>query len=56
MDYIMEKHLREKIVRVMARLYTEMRMDGDEMRDNAQALQAVVDGLIDYEEKENECN
>lgn len=31
------------------RLYSERRMDGDEMRDMAQRLQAVLDSMVDLE-------
>lgn len=34
---------------VMARLYSEKKMDADDMRDHAQKLQCVVDHLMEAE-------
>lgn len=43
-----------KIRRVMKRLYTENRMNGDDMRDAAQTLQSVVDTAEAYGEQTEE--
>lgn len=46
--YVIESDDLERIRCVMKRLYSETRMTGDDMRDNAQVLQYVMDNTFEY--------
>lgn len=49
-DYIaIEPNHLERIRTVMRRLYSEDRMNGDQMRDAAQQLQVVIDRAIPFD-------
>jgi hypothetical protein len=50
--YWMEDRERGMIERVMKRLYTEERLDGNDMRDLAHLLNLVLDGMVKEEETE----
>lgn len=50
--YVMRGDGLNRIVRVALRLYTEKRLEGDEYRDLAQALECAVDSACEYEETE----
>lgn len=49
--YVVEGHLLEKVRRVALRLFSDITMHGDEMRDAAQMLEVVVDNAFEYEPK-----
>jgi len=49
--YVVEGHLLEQVRQVALRLFSEMRMNGDEMRDAAQVLECAVDNAIEYQPK-----
>lgn len=48
MFYVISEEDVARIKRVMKRLYSEKRMDGDTMRDNAQALDYALDQMFEY--------
>lgn len=50
MYYAMTKEDIERIRRVMLRLFTEGRMDGDAMRDAAQALLISLEAALEFED------
>lgn len=51
--YLMEEAQREALIRVAKRLYTENRLNGDEMRDLAHCITSVVNTSFELEIGEN---
>jgi hypothetical protein len=46
--FVIDSEQLARLERVKKRLFTEMRMGGDEMRDAAQAIDGVVRGCRDF--------